>query len=335
MSICKLLRRRGGFGLRITYFDEINVELTWNNNILPQGDEYNFTVQRRDLGSGEQGWSSPFSNIGLSKFIDFDVASDYSYEYRVSIIKSLQVPPYLEFISSSQILSVTTLPIRQLNIAAIDISDITVSSISFEKILMTNAVDFEVGLVRMDNVDYSRLEADINGRSYITGIPEVKKNFSSTSSALGNFSFNKSELKGDKYKLVFIEPISNSVSDRLLFFNEFTVGVNYMLQNIEFQNINPSVKINVNNQFYKSIDYNGLNLQVGENIDAKNVYIKNTDSDAFTIDIVIKSLDTNGKTNGILDYSSNPENPTNASRAAYDSLISKGWTITGTSPPTS
>jgi hypothetical protein len=53
------------------------------------------------------------------------------------------------------------------------------------------------------------------------------------------------------------------------------------------------------------------------------------------LDKIINWTDAGGVTNGNLNYSGNPQAPTNASRAAYDNLINKGWTITGTAPPTS
>lgn len=54
------------------------------------------------------------------------------------------------------------------------------------------------------------------------------------------------------------------------------------------------------------------------------------------IDDIIIGCSLNGKINGELNYSNNlsGNTPTVASRSAYDSLISKGWTITGTAPPT-
>lgn len=51
------------------------------------------------------------------------------------------------------------------------------------------------------------------------------------------------------------------------------------------------------------------------------------------LDKIIIWTDNGGVTNGSLDYSGTGDDPSNASRAAYDSLISKGWSITGTAPP--
>lgn len=53
------------------------------------------------------------------------------------------------------------------------------------------------------------------------------------------------------------------------------------------------------------------------------------------IDTIIIRMDANGFTDGTLNYSSQTPaaNPTHAALAAYNSLIGKGYTITGTAPP--
>jgi len=63
--------------------------------------------------------------------------------------------------------------------------------------------------------------------------------------------------------------------------------------------------------------------------------IQNARLTSAEINDVLIFLNNNRQSNGTLNYSNNWQNPSLASRAAYDSLISKGWTITGTPPPIS
>lgn len=82
--------------------------------------------------------------------------------------------------------------------------------------------------------------------------------------------------------------------------------------------------------------------------DSYNIYTQSTYVDISNsrrcepndIDAIIININNAGNSNGTLIYTGinfngTPTYPTNESRAAYDSLTSKGWTITGTAPPTS
>ena len=72
---------------------------------------------------------------------------------------------------------------------------------------------------------------------------------------------------------------------------------------------------------------------------AKTIRFDNCNLNPTELDKVLIWTAAGGITNGTLNYSNNTQGstvyvPTNASRAAYDLLISRGWTITGTPPPT-
>jgi hypothetical protein len=60
--------------------------------------------------------------------------------------------------------------------------------------------------------------------------------------------------------------------------------------------------------------------------------IRNNGVSSAEIDQIIIGCDTQGRSNAYLSYEGNSD-PTNASRAAYDNLINRGWTITGNAPP--
>lgn len=67
---------------------------------------------------------------------------------------------------------------------------------------------------------------------------------------------------------------------------------------------------------------------------AKTLRFQNCLLGGAMIDNILIWTDAGGVSNGTLNYSGNTGVPTNASKTAYDNLISKGWTITGTAPPT-
>lgn len=64
-------------------------------------------------------------------------------------------------------------------------------------------------------------------------------------------------------------------------------------------------------------------------------YINSFNSTPYVMDEIIIKLDNSGITNGTLslETTQSQTTPTSASRAAYDSLASKGWTLTGVQPP--
>jgi len=67
----------------------------------------------------------------------------------------------------------------------------------------------------------------------------------------------------------------------------------------------------------------------------KTLDISGNSLSSSDIDQIIIGCDNNGRSNGSLNYTGNTNNPTFASRAAYDSLITKTWTVNGVAPPTS
>ncbi len=66
---------------------------------------------------------------------------------------------------------------------------------------------------------------------------------------------------------------------------------------------------------------------------AKSMEFQNCGLVTFELDKLITWTDAGGQINGTLNYSGNPNNPSANSKTAYDNLINKGWTITGTPPP--
>lgn len=66
---------------------------------------------------------------------------------------------------------------------------------------------------------------------------------------------------------------------------------------------------------------------------AQEVNFNNSGLTSALTDKLIISVNNAGLSNGTLNYANNIA-PSFASRAAYDALITRGWTITGTAPPT-
>lgn len=114
-----------------------------------------------------------------------------------------------------------------------------------------------------------------------------------------------------------------------------TRGKNAELEEWHFNMINPEVGADTSGNAYLRFENQTIkNLVIPSYIRASNINLQNNNLQSEGIDEVLISLDNYGLSNGNLDYSNNSGNPTVASRSAYDSLISKGWTITGTAPPT-
>jgi hypothetical protein len=65
---------------------------------------------------------------------------------------------------------------------------------------------------------------------------------------------------------------------------------------------------------------------------AKTLLFQNCNIGTEDLDKLIIWTERGGVSNGTLDYSGNRGIPSNASRAAYDALIARGWSITGTPP---
>lgn len=65
---------------------------------------------------------------------------------------------------------------------------------------------------------------------------------------------------------------------------------------------------------------------------AKTLLFENCNINQANLDKLIIWTERGGISNGTLNYSGNPGIPSNASKAAYDALIARGWTITGTAP---
>lgn len=112
-----------------------------------------------------------------------------------------------------------------------------------------------------------------------------------------------------------------------------TRNKNAQLKDIYLKQVNPSDYLRLDNQ-PGIIVSSDLTPSGQTTINALNVLINNSNIPSNVVDNIIIYTDRNGKSNGVLNYSGNSA-PTTNSRAAYDSLISKGWTITGTVPPTS
>jgi len=114
-----------------------------------------------------------------------------------------------------------------------------------------------------------------------------------------------------------------------------TRGKNAELTSWHFAMVNPHVNAdNTGNAYLRFENQNIINPVIPEQINANNIKFQNNNLWDGDIDKILIALDLNGLSNGILDYSGNSKPATVAGRPAYDNLISKGWTITGTPPPT-
>jgi hypothetical protein len=73
-------------------------------------------------------------------------------------------------------------------------------------------------------------------------------------------------------------------------------------------------------------------LDIFQNSSLTTLRVQSNNLDSTQIDNIIINLDNHGLSNGTLAYNNNPGSPTNASLAAYNNLLAKGWTITGLVP---
>lgn len=113
-----------------------------------------------------------------------------------------------------------------------------------------------------------------------------------------------------------------------------TRGKNSQIYRWNFHTINPNP--NADGTGNSIIRFNGgtlNNFNAPSQITTTKNYLTNCVFTSSEIDEFIIKLDANGQSNGVLEYNNSFQNPTVASRSAYDSLITKGWTITGTPPP--
>jgi len=100
----------------------------------------------------------------------------------------------------------------------------------------------------------------------------------------------------------------------------------------------PSIHQGAGTSIYLQLQSNaGLrSINFGSEVYIKDIVLNDNNwFDFEELDRLLISINNSGESNGNLNYLNIGQVPTNVSRAAYDSLISKGWTITGTAPPTS
>lgn len=85
--------------------------------------------------------------------------------------------------------------------------------------------------------------------------------------------------------------------------------------------------------FYSSQFTNSTTIDVSLNVLLSHVDVSFNQLPSTEINQLLIDLDTNGVTDGYLDYSNNADGPTVESSTAYDNLLGKNWTIIGNPPP--
>jgi hypothetical protein len=313
MSICRILSlrgRRGTFNLRAIDVRFTEADLTWND--VGSGTYY---LVMRKLPN-----ETDFTNVGIKAvgagnpiFTDTDLIPETVYQYKIVNVDSEGT-----FISEGRVIAIQTLEVEWFHLG---LSGANANGFSFDKYeISQGSDDFEIALFDV----YASRYTDGNGRSYFTEPPLETAKFSSTGGTLADFNMS---LTGENHIAVRNVPAGAHAI-------EIIAGANAKIYDWEVKEDigNPTQLMDFSNQF----ENNTSIFDNASEIKASTALFLNNNLDSSTyLDRIITLLDNNGKSNGTLDYSGSTNNPSNASRAAYDSLISKGWTITGTPPPTS
>jgi len=159
-----------------------------------------------------------------------------------------------------------------------------------------------------------------------------------------DFTFDLSGNVNNDLIMIFISGIPDGAEFQQIYASPTgfskTRGKNADLYSWDFKNGNTGINVG---GFETSIRMDsqttglrGLGLDENTKLYATTLKFDDNDlSDFYELDYLIIAADNGGQSNGNLNYSNIGQIPSNASRAAYDSLISRGWTITGTPPPIS
>ena len=145
----------------------------------------------------------------------------------------------------------------------------------------------------------------------------------------------------------FINDLNTLILPNTSTLTDLDIPNNPNLGNQDYSNLPGLESLRINNTGLTSLDITSnpliddlrvsnnslVELSISSNPLIRTLRCDNNDLTADELDDIITTLDSNGVLNGVLVYSSNAEDPTSSSYNAYQNLISKGWTITGTPPP--
>lgn len=199
-----------------------------------------------------------------------------------------------------------------------------------------------IGLFSIGDVAAHQL-TDANGQQYMNRQPTYgSKLFSSTNAYEHDFSFDLSFNTAKNAIYIYIQSKPTTAEFQQVYSFPTGYGATYN-KNAEigawdFSVVNTGVNVGASDtsMFFENqplANVMWLDTSRTPAIYAKTLRFQNSQLRAVDIDNILIWTDTGGVSNGTLDYSGNPNVPTNASKTAYDNLISKGWTITGTAPP--
>jgi hypothetical protein len=153
-----------------------------------------------------------------------------------------------------------------------------------------------------------------------------------------DFTFDLSFNTGNSELLVWISAIPTGANFTQVYANPTGFGATRNkdadITKWYLNHVNPSDWLRLENQPLSIITFAPVYSET-KMINALNVRVDNTPIGATYLEDILKWCDANGKSNGTINYSgcANASNMTAEARPAYDNLINKGWTITGTAPP--
>jgi hypothetical protein len=195
------------------------------------------------------------------------------------------------------------------------------SNFFFDSFIIPNSSGIKVGLF---DTSAPRTQ-EKNGTSYIvSGDPVMYQDFCNDGTDEHTFNFAVAQ----PYILAFKGFRTDTYADTVV------AGANADLADWELDTLDIKNILDFSGQFQP---YTGL-LSNALAINADYISFKDCNLPTFEFDYIddfIILTDAGGRSNVTLDYSGNIAEPTFASRAAYDNIISRGGTITGTPPPTS
>jgi hypothetical protein len=205
----------------------------------------------------------------------------------------------------------------------------------------------KIGLFAGDHSDFYQTE---NGNIILRGEPEFgSQRFTSDNAFEHDFTFDLSSNTNNDLISIAISGIPKNADFQQIYCSptgySATRSKNAQIADWDFSIINTGVNVggvNTSIFFDNQPDLSGsssgnvlswLDTSRTPVFYAKTLRFQNSNFYYDQIDKIIIWTERGGLSNGNLNYSGNLDNPSVASRAAYDALISRGWTITGNAPP--
>ncbi len=254
-----------------------------------------------------------------------------------NIIDSLSLPfGAKEIFNLNTVNPITTLYFEECLFGTVDSHNDTSTEVSPLEILYPSLATPILGFTFADcNFNYSDRGVGNNKFSF-------RLNSSSGQALCGVSTINNTNFCGTLGVKEFLF-LSTSYNGTGSYLGTLTIEACTKISEIELLNVNttppPSHSINLNNlPSLETFNYSGNNLtliSISLLSTCSDFNVASNDLSSTSLDNIIVNLDANGQNNGILNYSNQTGGASpniGVSGTAYNSLIAKGWTVTGNAP---